>query len=192
MSTRCSSLQTPLSTPVVQLKIEMLGAFSYPPSPLCSLGCSLALGLFPSLAHLIGRWAQSSVFHNEIPRGASRSMKSRGGGAHNRVEEFMVDGLSDPLAEETCGIFHISTLSSLPPSPPPTKLHLLRTIASSTLSTLHRPANYHLLSINQIRGVFNPLLQRFPGGEEGAAGEVELLTGREEVSVGRQKSKGCL
>lgn len=56
-------------------------------------------------------------------------------------------------------IFLLSPRCSFPFYP----VHLPRTIASSPLSPLRQPANYHLLSINQIRGVFNPLLQRFPG-----------------------------
>lgn len=107
----------------------------------------------------------------------------------------MVDGPSDPFGEETCGIFHISTLpslllrlsptSSLAPSPPP------------PLSPPRQPANYHLLSINQIRGVFNPLLQSFPGVRAVHTVEKKGLqkewssSPRKEASVGKQKSKGC-
>lgn len=50
----------------------------------------------PPLAHLIGRWAQSSVFHNEIPGGEKNNVKSRGG-QQKGGEEFRVDGLSDLL-----------------------------------------------------------------------------------------------
>lgn len=94
--TRCSSPQTPLSPPAhIQthtvytraIKNRDAGSLRFPTtSPFVPISPrarspprSLALALFPSLAHLIGRWAQSSVFHNEIPGGASRSMKSRGG-----------------------------------------------------------------------------------------------------------------
>lgn len=41
-------------------------------------------------------------------------------------------------------------------SPPHLNPHLPRTIAPSPLSPLRQPANYHLLSINQIRGVLIP------------------------------------
>lgn len=46
------------------------------------------------------------------------------------------------------------------PSPPSISLAPL---PPSPLSPFRQPANYHLLSINQIRGVFNTLLQHFPG-----------------------------
>lgn len=50
-------------------------------------------------------------------------------------------------------IFLLSPPSTSPPHPQP---HLPRTIAPSPLSPLRQPANYHLLSINQIRGVLIP------------------------------------
>lgn len=82
---RCrSSLQIPLPATHpythAQLRIWLLGASSF---PLLRSHPTLApalftKGLFPSLSYLIGRWAQSSVFHNEIPGGERDSMKSRG------------------------------------------------------------------------------------------------------------------
>lgn len=57
---------------------------------------SFTWGLSPPLAHLIGRWAQSSVYHNEIPGGERNSVKSRGG-QQKGGEEFRVD-----VASLTC------------------------------------------------------------------------------------------